>query len=74
MTSQIFENDELVLVWEDHYRTECELAYFKCYDGKGSRNKFVCWADGRSSLTSMGLTQRWDNCVKVCQKCGKEEC
>jgi len=71
----IFENDELVLVW-DYHKDKAVLRYFeKHLNDKYDSYKFSCWVDGATSLTSHEYEyELWLNCAKVCQKCGKEEC
>jgi len=69
-----FEMDELVLVWDDD-KYKAVLQYFEGYlDDKCEPYKFNCWVDGATELTAHGFGEMWKHCVKVCQKCGKEEC
>jgi len=68
-TKPTFKDDELVLVWNEKKST-AELRYFRCILSNG----ISCWASGKTSFTANALFQVYDNCVKVCQECGKEEC
>jgi len=68
----IFENDELVLVW-DNDKDYAKLRYFKEHNTRLGCC-FGCWDDGQTSMTSDGAYEHWKNCVKVCQKCGNERC
>jgi len=67
-----FEEDELVLVW-DNDKDYAKLRYFKEHNTRLGCC-FGCWDDGQTSMTSDGEYEYWKNCAKVCQKCGKEEC